>query len=113
MSKATGGVMNEKRTVNIKDLGRADVLRALYANARPQGLGLLHYTPGGMSQEEAMDLLKEYNYFDYVHGRVMKVDLREGTEELRVALYDRDNGQGAALAALQPLITLRDTGRGE
>ena len=39
------------------------------------------------------------SYFDYLKGRVMKVDLSEddGFEEW---LYDRDNGEGAAQSAL-------------
>lgn len=51
-----------------------------------------------MTTNEAEDLLKEQTYFDYLHGRVMKVGLSGDTLDPR--LYDRDNGKGAALAAL-------------
>jgi hypothetical protein len=40
--------------------------------------------------------------YDYLRGRVMKVDI--GKDLLSTWLYDRDNGQGAALRALQPLL---------
>ena len=37
-------------------------------------------------------------YFDYLNGRVMKIDLSE--DMLDPWLYDRDNGEGAAARAL-------------
>jgi hypothetical protein len=41
-------------------------------------------------------------YFDYLHGRVMKIGLN--TDDLEERLYDRDNGQGAAERALASLL---------
>lgn len=40
--------------------------------------------------------------FDYLHGRVMKVDI--GGDTLYPRLFDRDNGNGAAARALAPLL---------
>ena len=40
-------------------------------------------------------------YFDYVKGRVMKVDL--SGDEFSPRLYDRDNGQGAAEGVINAL----------
>ena len=71
---------------------------ALYNAARPQGMGFLHYTPEPMTHEEATQLLEEKTYFDYVKGRVMKMDL--AGDVLDPTLYDRDNGYGAAARAL-------------
>ena len=88
--------------VNFKGIPKHKVLQALYDNARAQGLGFLHYTPAPMSEEEAKSLLGEQTYFDYVNGRVMKVDLR-GDEEFLEHLYDRDNGPGAAARAIESL----------
>lgn len=85
--------------ISIAGKNKAAVLAALYNNSRPQGLGFLHYDPKRMSQEEAAELLKSQTYFDYLNGRVMKVDLKSDTE-LNPFLYDRDNGAGAAEAAL-------------
>jgi hypothetical protein len=85
--------------LDISKLDRAAVLAALYNRAKPQGMGFLHYDPNPMTPEEAAGLLDAgQTYFDYVKGRVMKVDLSGGTLDNR--LYDRDNGHGAALAAL-------------
>ena len=84
--------------MNIKGIDKAAVLAALYNHAKTQGLGILHYQPGDMSLEEARDLLKTQSYFDYIKGRVLKVDLSR--DELDERLYDRDNGRGAAAAAI-------------
>ncbi len=85
--------------MDISKLNKADVLVALYNNARPQGMGFLHYNPQPMTKEAAQALLDDgMTYFDYLHGRVMKVNL-EG-DDLSTALYNRDNGNGAAERAL-------------
>ena len=95
-----------KDTIDISGLDKADVLRLLYNNARTQGMGVVHFTPEDMTRAEALDILDEGPpYFDYLKGRVMKVSL-DG-DSLRTALYDRDNGPGAALDALAPLLENR------
>ena len=88
--------------IDISKMNKADVLAALYDRAQTQGLGLLHYTPENLAKEEAEALLEMGTYFDYLKGRVMKVEL--SGDELDPSLYDRDNGQGAAEAALSHLI---------
>ena len=85
--------------IDISKLDKAAVLAALYDDARAQSLGLFHYTPGPMTRDEAAGLLEKCTYFDYLRGRVMKVDLSGDT--LSTRLYDRDNGAGAAKAALE------------
>lgn len=88
-------------TINISKLDKAHVLMALYNNSKPLGLGFLHATSEPMKLVEAKALLCEQTYFDYLKGRVMKIDL--STNDLRVDLYDRDNGAGAAEEALRDL----------
>ena len=73
-----------------------ETLKALYDHAKPLGLGFLHYRPAPMAIEEADDLARNQIYFDYLHGRVMKVDLNK----LDSYLYNRDNGPGAMDNAL-------------
>jgi hypothetical protein len=92
--------------MNIAGMDRAKVLCALYNNARVQGLGFLHATQGDMSEEEARHLIASagpHLYFDYLKGRVMKVDL--GSEELDTRLYNRDNGPNAAEDAILEYLT--------
>lgn len=90
--------------VNTVGLRKAAVLAALYNASRQQGLGFLQERGAtGMTEEEAAELLKDRTpYFDYLHGRVMKVNLKDD-EGFAPYLYDRDNGQGAAEAAIAPL----------
>ena len=87
--------------IDISKLDRSEVLASLYNHSRPQGVGFLLADNTPMQKEEAAILLKEQSYFDYLKGRVMKVDLRGN--ELDPRLYDRDLGQGAAKAALSKL----------
>jgi hypothetical protein len=85
--------------MDIKGISKAKILAALYNASRPQGMGFLQAKNGDMSESEAQKLLDDgHTYFDYLHGRVMKIDL--SGDELRTALYDRDNGQGAAEDAI-------------
>lgn len=90
--------------MDISKLNKADVLAVLYNNAKPRGLGFLHYTPAEMTREEAQKLLdkSEYKYFDYVNGRVIKIDM--STNDLHTGLYNRDNGLNAAERAIASLF---------
>lgn len=84
--------------INIEGLEKAEVLAALYNRARPQGMGFLHYHPAPMDVHVAVELLENTERFDYLYGRVMKVDL--SSDVVYVVNYDRDNGQGAAAEAV-------------
>ena len=82
-----------------------------------QGMGVLQAKPGDMAVAEAQELLNgkvegDYmgaalqrnnnRYFDYLHGRVMKVEING--ETLSPWLYDRDIGQGAAQKVVDSLL---------
>jgi len=85
-------------------LSPAQILAGLYNGARPQGMGFIHYTPEPMSEEEAQILLEDDprrgDYFDYLKGRVMKVEI----SKLDPNLYDRDNGDGAMQLVLESIV---------
>ena len=95
--------------IDISKMDKAAVLAALYNRARPLGMGRMHYTPEPMTVEQARKIMSEGDStdysepqttrFDYLHGRVLKVNL--GADTLRVLSYDRDNGDGAAEEALR------------
>jgi len=88
--------------MNTAHLDKAKVLAELYNRAKTQGMGILHYTPEDMTPDEAQKMLDAgQTYFDYVKGRVMKVDLE--TYELDTRLYNRDNGEGAAEGVINSL----------
>ena len=84
--------------IDITGRDKADVLARLYNASHPQGLGILQLDPVPMTTAEASELLKSETYFDYLKGRVMKVDL--SGDQLNPRMYDRDNGDGAAVKAL-------------
>jgi hypothetical protein len=94
--------------VRVTDENRAMVLASLYNYSQPLGMGFRHYTPGNMTLEEAQVILDDrpdYGYFDYLRGRVMKVDLGKKGSEVYVDfyLYDRDNGEGCGRLACRGL----------
>lgn len=74
--------------IDISNKNKARVLTARYNYA-------LSFLPGNdMSEQETEALLENTASFDYIKGRVIKVNLSGDT--LDPFLYDRDNGRGAA-----------------
>ena len=93
-------------TISLEGLDKAEVLAALYNASKPLGMGFMHYDSSQMTKEEAQECIEKFGpYFDYLKGRVMKIDL--SSDDLQVGLYDRDNGQGAAKRVVD---LLRETG---
>lgn len=87
--------------LSIKGKNKAEVVAALYNASKPLGLGVLQAERQNMTVEVAEQMAAGNYVFDYLKGRVMKVDLNG--DEFDPRLYDRDNGQGAAAAALAQL----------
>lgn len=98
--------------VNFAPLTKAQALCALYNNAKPQGLGLINFREGNLTEEQAETLIREricrspseekpHAYFDYLFGKVIKVKFVEGSNEFDERLYDRDNGEGSAGEAIE------------
>ena len=92
-------VRSEK--IDISGLEKWKVVAALYANAKPLGMGFLQYTAGPLGEEKAKRFAEECLQFDYLYGRLMKVDLKG--DEFNPWLYDLDNGEGVARAAIEKL----------
>ena len=87
--------------IDISGLDHARVLKALYERAQVQGLGVLQAVQGLLPLKEAEKLMAGSGYFDYLKGRVMKIEI-SGTQ-IDERLYDRDNGPGAAASAIEGL----------
>lgn len=92
--------------VNIKGLDKAKVLQALFNNSKYQGFNSWmeedqeYKKSQNMTEEKARSIIENGStQFDYLQGRVMKIDISGDT--LDPWGYDRDNGQGAAARALQ------------
>lgn len=92
----------EDNQISIAGIDKAAILKALYNASKQQGMGFMDSRgSNAMHIEQAEDILKQKGnrlYFDYLFGRVMKVDLSGDT--LETWGYDRDNGTGAAANAL-------------
>ena len=90
--------------ISIKGLDKATVFQALFNASKQQGMGTLD--PRGrdsMTIETAREVVdtKAPLAFDYFLGRVLKVDITG--DEFDPWLFDRDNGKGAAAAAIERL----------
>lgn len=91
--------------IDISKLDKAEVLAALFNASKQQGMGFLDKSgASAMSIEDAREFTSNggCQYYDYLRGRVMKIDLSK--DQLQTGLYDRDNGEGAAARALAPLL---------
>ena len=93
--------------MDISKLDTAEVLAALWNHSRQLGMSVLD-TRGArgevMSVEQARAILEEnpFRYFDYLWGRVLKVDL-SNPKSVDLWLYNRDNGNGAGERAIASL----------
>ena len=88
--------------INIKGLDKAKVLKALYDHSHVQGMGILHTMPEGtVTVEHCRQLINDNPYFDYLYGRVLKVDL--SGDEFEEYCYDRDCGDGTAQIAVDSI----------
>lgn len=68
--------------IKIKTTEVSDVIKALYNNSKPQGLGFLHYKEGEIESVELLDLINDFNrtdsiYLDYVAGRAVKCSIKK------------------------------------
>lgn len=87
-----------KNMVDISNKDKAEVVVSLYNNSHPQGIGFLHSTNKPITIEMAREFLDESTHFNYLAGRVMKVDL--STNIVYTGHYNRFNGDGAAERAI-------------
>jgi len=93
--------------ISITGLNKASVLKVLFNASKVQGVNAqLGLKPEDLSISDAQEILdnrdKTRIYFDYLNGKVMKIDLTSN-DEFNPWLYDRDNGEGAAQKAVNTL----------
>ena len=93
--------------IDIRGLDKAKVWVELYNHSFQQGQGLMQ-NPKRLTIEEARELLQKTTRFDYLYGTVLKVNL-SSDEEFDERLYDRDNGVGAAQAAVNSVRNNAET----
>lgn len=89
---------------------KAKMLVGLYNSTKlvaPMAMRTGAYVPKPLTVEEAIEIIKDRRaksvplYFDYLNGRMIKVDL----DNPNFMLYDRDNGPGAGETATLDELT--------
>jgi len=85
--------------IEITGVDLKEFAKAVYDLSRPQGLGMLHFTPTPLSDDEAASLVKPSGNgirlsMDYVRGRSCKMHVREKDGKLFISnpWYDHTNG---------------------
>ncbi len=88
------------KMIDITGMDKAVILAALFNKAIALGFGAQLTTGKSMTVERARELLDDSDdkYFDYLDGRVIKVDLSR--DYIDPWLYDRDNGKGSCETAI-------------
>ena len=90
-------------------------VQAVYDLSRPQGLGVLHYQEGSLTDEEAdMILNTAFSYaglalaLDYVHGRACKMSVYREDGDLFISnrWFDHSDSQ---LAELLERVGIKDS----
>lgn len=99
----------KQKFVDVSALDLAEVLMKLFNAAKSPGLARLHYRAEPMTIEQARACLAGgRREFDYLEGRVLKLDLR--SPQVDVWGYDRDNGEGAMARILGLVECWREVG---
>lgn len=87
--------------ISIAGLSKALLLSELFNKSHQQGMGYIDRSGAGyMTVDQADAIIRERVvngedlYFDYLKGRLLKVDITG--DELTTWLYDRENGEGSA-----------------
>jgi hypothetical protein len=86
--------------IDIRGIDKARLLCALYNRSIPKNLRRLQFA--NLQVEDARAILGKQTRFDYLDGRVLKVDL--SGDSFDPWLYDRDNGDGAAEEAVVSVL---------
>lgn len=92
--------------IDISNLPKSKVLSALFNASAPRGLGFM-YPSAPMVDDDATEIVNALQgdgrdlYFNYLRGRVMKVDITHDTFD--PWLFDREYGQGAAARAIDSI----------
>jgi len=88
------------------DLEKANVLAALYNAAKPAFKQMSSYDPSPMTYKEAKQLTFSHSHFSHIKGRILLIIFIENS--FNPKLYDKNNGEGAALKVIESLRKTND-----
>lgn len=86
--------------IDIKGIEKGVLLHQLWRFSQAQGISYLGLPIKPVNEDTFREIIKMYQdegrdlYFDYLMGKVMKIDI--SADEMDPWLYDRDNGVGQA-----------------
>lgn len=89
-------------SIDITDVDLIKFIKTVYSLSKPQGLGILHYEEGGLSDEDAKKIIERSADspfmavgMDYVHGRSCKMTVRKEEDRLKIndQWYDHSQTQ--------------------
>ena len=83
--------MNTDNMIDITGVDLIAFVKGVYGLSRPQGLGFLHFEDGGLSDEEAQNIVRVDDprmpvHMDYVKGRACKMRVYKEGDKLYI--YD-------------------------
>ena len=88
--------------IDITHLPKHRVLKALFDASRQQGMGFLDASGAKpLDLDDAREITSQTLRFDYLRGRVLKVDI--SGDFFCPDMFDSDNGHGAAAHAIAAL----------
>lgn len=100
--------------IDVTNVDMVKFVQKVYDLSRPQGMGMLHFQPGGITEEEAKVFIDEDGTvsMDYVKGRACKMHTRvkDGRIELGDNWYDHTDAQ---LSELLEHVGLKHSEGGE
>jgi len=89
--------------IDVTGVNMVELVKKAYDLSRPQGMGMLHFTPDPLSDEEAQDFIQSNGevHLDYVRGRACKFNVfnKDGKFEIRDSWYDHTDKQLVELMA--------------
>ena len=81
--------------IDVTGIDLVKFVQAVYRISKPQGMGILHYKAGELSEEDAKAIVKRDETsstcalsMDYVHGRACKMGVRREPDN-RLSISDR------------------------
>jgi len=92
---------------NNEKISKVELLAMLYNSSLPFGMGIFEYNNNTMKLDEANDLLKNNNYFDYLKGRPIKTDFNF-FPIINYKRFDEYNGTGKFMECIKKLQSNKD-----